>query len=176
VTRARIAAAAAAILTALLLQATLVGPVCAPLSVSLPAVLVAAVGLIDGPATGLSFGFTIGLAADLGSRHPAGVLALCWLGLGLVAGTVADRYRLRRDAVTAGALAGAAGLVAGVLLVMVHRGGTLAELLVHTPLTVVVDVVLALPLVALARRMLRTQSLRAREPARPELVLGPRRG
>jgi hypothetical protein len=47
---------------------------------------------------------------------------------------------------------------------------------VHTPLTVVADVVLALPLVALARRMLRTQSLRAREPARPELVLGPRRG
>jgi hypothetical protein len=59
---------------------------------------------------------------------------------------------------------------------MVHRGGTLADLLVHTPLTVVADVVLALPLVALARRMLRTQSLRAREPARPELVLGPRRG
>jgi cell shape-determining protein MreD len=176
VTRARIAVAAAAILTALLLQATLVGPVCAPLAVSLPAVLVAAVALVDGPATGMSFGFTLGLAADLGSRHPAGILALSWLGLGLAAGTVADRYRLRRDAVTAGGLAGAAGLVAGLLLVVVHRGGTLADLIVHTPATVAVDVVLALPLVALARRMLRTDSLRAREPARAELVVGPPRG
>lgn len=175
-TRARVAAAAAAIVTALLLQATLVGPVCAPLAVSLPGVIVAAVALVDGPATGMSFGFTLGLAADLGSRHPAGVLALCWLGLGLAAGTVADRYRLRRDAVMTGLLAGGAGVLAGLLLVMVHRGGTLADLAVHAPATVAVDIVLAFPLVALARRMLRTDSLRAREPARPELVLGPPRG
>jgi hypothetical protein len=66
----------AALLTALLLQATLVGPLAMSVPVSLPAVLVAAVALVDGPATGMSFGFTVGLFADLGSSHPAGVLAL----------------------------------------------------------------------------------------------------
>jgi hypothetical protein len=77
--RARVAAALAALLTALLLQATLIGPVTMPLPVSLPALLVAAIALVDGPGAGLAFGFAIGLIADLGSEHPAGVLALCWL-------------------------------------------------------------------------------------------------
>ena len=31
----------------------------------------------------MSFGFAAGLVADLGSAHPAGVLALCWLGVGV---------------------------------------------------------------------------------------------
>ena len=97
-TRSRIAAALAGILTVLLLQATLVAPVCTPFAVSLPAVLVAAVALVDGPATGISFGFAAGLMADLGSRHPAGVLALCWLGVGLRARPDQSRVRRRRPA------------------------------------------------------------------------------
>ena len=102
-TRARVAAALAAILTALLLQATVIAPATVPWPVSLPAVLVAAVALVDGPATGMSFGFAAGLIADLGSHHPAGVLALCWLGVGPA---VRDAGRpaaaLRRDALIAG--------------------------------------------------------------------------
>src|SRR5947209_2068432 len=101
-TRARVAAAAAGIVTALLLQATLVGPLSGWVPISLPAVLVAAVGLVDGPATGMSFGFAAGLVADLASSHVAGVLALCWMGVGTLAGLVADRRSLRKDALTAG--------------------------------------------------------------------------
>src|ERR1700709_2482824 len=99
-TRGRVAVAAAGIVTALLLQAAVVGPVVSPYAVSLPLVLVAAVGLVDGPATGLGFGFAAGLVADLGSAHPAGVFALVWMGVGLLCGLVADRQSLRRDAVT----------------------------------------------------------------------------
>jgi cell shape-determining protein MreD len=175
-TRARIAAAAAGIVTALLLQATVVGPGCAPLAVSLPALLVAAVGLVDGPAPGMSVGFSAGLLADLGSRHPAGILALCWLGVGLVSGTLAERRRLRRDAVVAGVLAGLAGSVAGGLLVVVHDGGTLREIALHAGPTIAVDILLAVPVVALVRRMLSSHTLRAPQPLGPELVLGPHRG
>jgi hypothetical protein len=172
----RIAAAAAGIVTALLLQATLVGPVCAPLSVSLPAVLVAAVALTDGPATGMSFGFVAGLAADLGSRHPAGILALCWLGVGVACGTVADRHTLRHDAVTAGVVSGVAGVVAGFALVVVGEGGTLREVMVHAAPSVAVDVVLAVVVVALVRRMLRTDALRAPQPVFTDLRASVRRG
>jgi cell shape-determining protein MreD len=176
VTRARVAAAVAAIVTALLLQATLVAPVCAPAAVSLPAVLVAAVALADGPATGMAFGFATGLTADLGSQHPAGVLALCWLAAGLLCGLGADRYRWRRDVVTAGLVSGVAGLTAGVLLVVVHRGGTLADVVTHAPVTLAGDVLLAVLVVPLVRRMLRADSLRAPHPVYTEIVLDGRRG
>ncbi|MEP6851326.1 MAG: hypothetical protein ABJA87_01460 [bacterium] len=78
----------AAIVTVLLLQATVIGPLTVPLPVSLPAVLVAAVGLRAGPAAGIGFGFSAGFLGDLGSDHPAGVLALVWLGVGLTAGVL----------------------------------------------------------------------------------------
>jgi cell shape-determining protein MreD len=168
--RARVAAGAAGVVTALLLQATVVGPVCAPLAVSLPALLVAAVALEDGPATGMSFGFITGLVADLGSRHPAGVLALCWLAVGLLCGTVADRHSLRHDAVTAGVVTAVAGGVAGLLLVVVHRGGTAREVAAHLLPALAVDVLLAFVVVALVRRMLSTDTLRAPSPVFTDLA------
>jgi cell shape-determining protein MreD len=176
VTKARIAAAAASILTAVLLQATLIAPLCAPLPVSLPAVLVAAVAFMDGPATGMSFGFVAGLVADLGSRHPAGVLALCWLAVGLLCGTVADRHSLRHDAVTAGVVAGLAGGFAGVLLVIVRSGGTLRDVAVYTGPAIGVDVLLAIAVVAVVRRMLGSDALRAPHPVFTDLAMGSRRG
>lgn len=175
-TRGRLAAAAAGIVTALLLQASLVGPALAPLTVSLPALVVAAVALVDGPATGMSLGFTAGLAADLGSRHPAGVLALCWLAVGLLCGTAADRSALRRDALVAGVVTGLASAAAGLLLVVVHQGGTLAEVAGRALPSLGVDVLLALPVVALVRRMLRTDALRAPRPVVTEFAVGPHRG
>ena len=174
--RARLAAALAGVLTALLLQATLIAPVAGAIPVSLPAVLVAAVALVDGPATGMSFGFAAGLTADLGSQHPAGVLALCWLGVGLVCGTVAERRRLRRDAVTAGLAAGFAGAAALLLLALVHRAGSVHDAAVYTAPAIAGDIVLALVVVAIVRRMLATDGLRAPHQVYTELAVGARRG
>jgi cell shape-determining protein MreD len=175
-TRARLAAAMAGILTVLLLQATLVAPLAAPFAVSLPAVLVAAVALVDGPAAGMSFGFAAGLVADLGSHHPAGVLALCWLGVGLLCGTFADRRSLRRDALTAGIVCGLAGSAATLLLALVTSGGTAWDAARDLVPTAIVDAVLALLVLAVVRRMLRSDSLRAPHPVLTELAMGPQRG
>jgi rod shape-determining protein MreD len=166
----------AGILTALLLQATLIAPVTAPYPVSLPAVLVAAVALMDGPATGMSFGFAAGLTADLGSRHPAGVLALVWLGVGLVCGLVADRRSVWRDALTAGVVCGPAAAVAGLLLQLVRSGGSVRDTLVYLVPSTGGDIVLALLVVAVVRRMLDADSLRAPQPVYTELAVGSRRG
>ena len=171
-TRSRIAAALAGILTVLLLQATLVAPVCTPFAVSLPAVLVAAVALVDGPATGISFGFAAGLMADLGSRHPAGVLALCWLGVGLVCGAISNRRSVRRDALTVGIVCGLAGSAATLLLTLMHRGGTFWTAARDLLPTTVISAVLALGVVALVRRMLHSDTLRAPHAVHTELVLG----
>jgi cell shape-determining protein MreD len=171
-TRARVAAAVAGAITALLLQATVVAPVTVPAPVSLPAVLVAAIALVDGPATGMSFGFAAGLAADLGSAHPAGVLALCWLGIGLACGMLADRCSLRRDAVVAGLVGGLGGAAAAVLLIVVHAGGRLADAALYTVPGVLGDVLLALLIVPLVRRMLAAESLRAPHPVYTELAVG----
>ncbi len=185
-TRARVAAAMAATLTVLLLQATVIGPATFPWPISLPAVLVATVALVDGPATGMSFGFAVGLVADLGSRHPAGVLALCWLGIGLLCGTLADRRSVRRDALIAGIVCAAAGAAATLLLALVHAGATMQGTLVQLGPSALGDAVLALAVVPLARRMLAAESLRAAHQVYTELVptqtsrrlssIGPRRG
>jgi rod shape-determining protein MreD len=175
-TRTRVAAALAGMLTALLLQATLIGPVTAPVAVSLPAVLVAAIALVDGPGTGMSFGFVTGLLADLGSSHPAGVLALCWLGVGLLCGTVADRHSVRRDAVTAGLVCGPASAAATVLLAVVGGAGSVLDAITYAVPAAAGDAVLALAVVAIVRRMLRSEPLRAPHPGYPELVVGVRRG
>jgi rod shape-determining protein MreD len=173
-TRARVAAAAAGTLTALLLQATLVAPVTMPVPVSLPAVLVAAVALVDGPAAGMSFGFAVGLMADLGSQHPAGVLALCWMVVGLLCGTVADRRSLRRDAVTAGVVCGLASGAATLLLALVRSRASAADAITYTVPAMIMDALLALAVVAVVRRMLRADSLRAPHPVYTDLVV--RRG
>lgn len=174
-TRARIAVAVAGTVTALLLQATLIGPAFSPWAVSLPAVLVAAVALVDGPATGMSFGFAAGLAADLGSRHPAGVLALCWLGVGLACGAVADRRSLRRDALTVGVVCAVASSAATLLLALVHRGGTAPDAVTEFIPVVVVSAVLAFGVVPLVRAMLHSDHLRAPHPVYTELLIGPSR-
>jgi cell shape-determining protein MreD len=174
--RARLVAAIAGLLTVLLVQATLVAPVMTPWAVSLPAVLVAAVALVDGPATGMSFGFATGLVADLGSRHPAGVLALCWLGVGLVCGMLADRHSVRRDALIAGVVCALAAAVAILLLTVLHRGGSVGTALSALVPTLVGDALLGLGVVPLVRRMLRSDSLRAPHPVYTELLVGQRHG
>lgn len=169
-TRARVAVAAAGILTALLLQAALVGPVVQPWAISLPLVLVAAVGLVDGPATGLGFGFTCGLVADLGSAHPAGIFALVWMGVGLLCGLVADRQSLRRDAVTAGLLSAVGSSVAVLALAIVtSRAGAWDAVRDLVP-SAIGDVLLAFPVLALVRRMLHTDALRKPAPVYTELI------
>ncbi len=174
---ARLLAALTALLTALLLQATLVGPLAMWVPVSLPAVLVAAVALVDGPATGISLGFTAGLLADLGSSHPAGVLALSWLGLGLVCGLAADRRTVLGDAVVVGAFGAATALFATLALTVVHAGGATAAAGLRTAVPAGLgDVLLALAVVPLVRAALRSHRLRARPAPVAVLDLGPVRG
>lgn len=176
-TRARVAAALAAILTVLLLQATLVAPVVAPYAISLPAVLVAAVALVDGPGTGMAFGFAAGLAADLGSSHPAGVLALCWTLLGVACGRSGTRGRLRRDAVAVGIGAALAASAAILLLTLVSAGGATAGSAVTWLLPDTLgDAVIALVVIPVTRRFLRAEYLRAPHPVLTELQLEPARG
>jgi cell shape-determining protein MreD len=175
VTFSRIAAAAAAVLTVLLLQATLVAPVTSPLPVSLPAVLVAAVALCSGPGTGMSLGFTAGLIADLGSAHPAGVLALAWLGLGLGCGLLGDPdRRLVKQVLIAGTSCAVVASVVTVLLAVLDStgtsvGGAAATALGQLPLTALGDAVLAGAVVAVVGVFLRSAALR---PARPPAPRG----
>lgn len=169
--RSRLIAALAGIATALLLQATLIAPVCTPYPVSLPAVLVAAVAFVDGSAAGMSLGFAAGLAADLGSTHPAGVLALCWLAVGLVAGTVADRRSVWRDAFSAAIVCGAGAVAATLLLALVHSGVSAWDAVRFGLPAGLGDLVLALGLVPLLRTMLHSDSLRAPHPVYTELTV-----
>jgi rod shape-determining protein MreD len=174
---ARLAAGLAAVFTALLLQATLVAPLTMSVPVSLPAVLIAAVALVDGPATGMAFGFVTGLAADLGSTHPAGVLALSWLGLGLVAGMSAARRSVRGDAATAALLCAIASIAATLLLTVVHSDGATVWLAVRNAIPAGLgDALLALPVVAMVRSFLHADLLRAPHPALRELDVIGRRG
>jgi cell shape-determining protein MreD len=167
----------AAILTALLLQATLVAPVTVPYAVSLPAVLVAAVALVDGAGSGMAFGFATGLVADLGTTHPAGVLALCWTGVGVVCGIGASRGRLRRDAVAAGCVCALAASAAILLLALVGAGGVDPwTAITHLVPVAIGDGLLGLVLIPVVRRFLRSEHLRAPHPVFTELQLEPARG
>jgi cell shape-determining protein MreD len=170
----RIALACASLISALLLQATLIAPLTFPVPVSLPALLVVVVGLYAGPGIGVGFGFATGLIADLGSDHPAGVLALCWLGGGLVAGRIGGLVTSRGSSVriaaaTAAVLATATGLTVSVILAVLGdgRAGPLQTLgwLVPVGLT---DALLALLLVPLVRSTLRVHLIR---PGRAEVIL-----
>lgn len=84
----RCAAGLAAVVSAMLVQATLIGPLVYPVPVNLPLLVVVGVAVLSGPATGIALGFGAGLLADLTSHHPVGLLALIWLGAGIVAGVV----------------------------------------------------------------------------------------
>lgn len=81
---------AVSILTALLLQATVVGPLTVAVPVSCVLVVVLSVAVLAGPGTGIALGFGAGLLADLASAtasgHLVGTLAITWMVGGLVAG------------------------------------------------------------------------------------------
>ena len=186
-TRARVAAALAALITAQLLQATLVAPVTLPVPVSLSAVLVAAIALTSGPGTAMAFGFAAGLLADLASRHPAGVLALCWLGVGLLAGRFADPYAdgpdlaglavrrrgVRLEIAVAAVSASLAGLAATVVLLITGSDGTTsAGLFAHTAAALLGNLVIAAAVVPLVRFVTRSRVLRRPAPM-PRLALTP---
>lgn len=173
----RFAAALAATITALLLQGTLVAPLAMAVPLSLPAVLVAAAALVEGPTTGIAFGFSLGLIADLGSNHPAGVLALSWLGLGLVCGLAGDRRTVVGDVVIVAGCCALAMLFAGLLLAVVHSGGATVWVAARSALPALAgDALLALAVVPLVRAFLRTETLCGRRALVPELDLRTSRG
>jgi hypothetical protein len=82
----RAAAGLAAVVSAMLVQATVIGPLVYPVPVSLPLLVVVGVAVLSGPSTGIALGFGAGLLADLTSHHPVGLNALSWMGAGIVAG------------------------------------------------------------------------------------------
>lgn len=162
-TRSRIAAAHAAVLTALLLQATLVAPVTMSAQLSLPAVLVAALAVNCGAGAGISVGFAAGLVADLGSSHPAGVLALCWLGIGVVCGLLVEAARsLRAQVVLIGVVCGVGSSLATLLLTALGEpGATVLGAARGLLPSVAGDLLLALAVTPIVRWFLRSQALRA---------------
>lgn len=175
----RLLAAVAAAVTALLLQATLVAPLSFPIPLSLPALLVTCVALSNGPAAGMSFGFGIGLLADLASSHPAGVLALAWTLLGLTAGTVANRLAApghrTATAVAAGLTTGAT-ILASVLLTAVGLPGQAAEALRYAPAILVGHAFLGWFLTPVVSTFLHSAALRRhRAPVTAVAVIAHRR-
>jgi cell shape-determining protein MreD len=167
----RIAAGGAGVLTALLLQASLIGPWTFPVAVSLPAVLVVLVGIHAGPGAGLGLGFVTGLLADLGSEHPAGVQALCWLGAGLLGGVlgglaVERGYADRGVAALAASIASLAAAASTALFTVLGPQplaiATSAADLVPAALG---DALLALVLAPLVRRMVPALGVRPPRPA-----------
>jgi rod shape-determining protein MreD len=171
VTRVRVCAAIAALLTALLLQACVLSPLLMPAPISLPALLVAAVALREGAGTGIAYGFAAGLITDLGSRHPAGVLALCWMGVGLLCGLAADRTSLRRDATIAAGVCTAAAVAATLMQVLLHTDGvSAASASAGLVATVLLNSLLSVLLIPVTRRFLDRESMRA--PRGPVVLLG----
>ena len=157
----RVAAASAAIVTALLLQATVVAPAALTAQLSLPAVLVAAVALESGPGTGISLGFASGLIADLGSAHAAGLLALCWMGVGICCGLLADeRRRIVPEVLLAALAAVAAGALTTLGLTVVGEpGGTVLAAVGGVLPSLLGNLVLAALVVPLTRWLLRSDAL-----------------
>jgi hypothetical protein len=218
VTVVRCAAGLAGIVSAMLVQATLVGPLVYPVPISLPLLVVVGVALVAGPSTGIALGFGAGLLADLNSHHPVGLLALTWLGAGVVAGIAGglvvapwlppplhrsrrraheSRRRSRRtsathhhdpDAPEAGEFSGGAprpdrpwraqamatGLITavatGVGLILVAVVGSAAAPLPGALLqlipAVLVDAILAAPVLVVIRAMLNSAALRPVVPTR----------
>jgi rod shape-determining protein MreD len=86
---ASVLAGAIAIVVALILQTTVFSRLPLPGNApNLLLVLVVAAGLAGGIPAGVGMGFFTGLAADLISDHPLGLLALVFLAVGLVAGRI----------------------------------------------------------------------------------------
>ena len=167
----RVAAAVAGMLTALLVQASLVGPLTFPVPVSLPALLVIVVGIYAGPGIGMALGFATGLLADLGSDHPAGAQALCWLAAGLVAGMLGGLvlqrgYGTRGVAALAALLGAATSGVLGLLLAILGSHAATAVLALTYLIPVgLTDALLGLAVAPMVRSLLRAQGIRPPRPA-----------
>jgi rod shape-determining protein MreD len=174
-TVSRAALAVAGVITALLVQACLIGPLTFPVPVSLPALVVIVVAILSGPGTGVGLGFAMGLMADLGSEDPAGVQALCWLLAGLVAGIVGGLatergYQTRGIAVMAAVIGAASSLVVALVLTVLGSHGASPALALQAVVPVaLLDALLGLALVPLIRGVLRAQGIRPSRP-RAELV------
>jgi rod shape-determining protein MreD len=79
------------VVTAVVLQTGVVARLPLPGSpADLVLVLVAAVGLLEGPRTGMLTGFAAGLLADLSADHELGRLALAYVLVGFLAGLLQD--------------------------------------------------------------------------------------
>jgi hypothetical protein len=89
---------------------------------------------------------------------------------------VADRRGLRRDAVTAGLVCAVSTSIATVVLAVTRSGANAADAVVYLLPTALGDALLAFAVLALVRRMLRTESLRAPHPVYTEIVVAGRRG
>lgn len=82
---------AATILTALLLQTTVITQLPLPgAAPDLLLVLVVAFALAEGPLSGMTTGFIAGLLADLSADHQLGRLALVYTVVGYIAGLIED--------------------------------------------------------------------------------------
>jgi rod shape-determining protein MreD len=165
---ARVVLAGAGVVVALLVQAMVVGPLALAVAVSVPAVLVAAVAVQAGPGAGMSLGFCAGLLADLGSDHPAGVLAFGWLLLGVGAGRLTESRRLPAQAVLVGSAAALVSTAVALALSAAGRSGSsLGDVLRGAPYTFAGDAALAVPVVVLTAWCLRTRAPHpVRRPAR----------
>jgi hypothetical protein len=167
----RAAAAIASVITVLLIQATLVGPLTFPVPVSVPALVVIVVGIYAGPGIGLSLGFASGLLADLGSDHPAGVLALCWMATGMAAGVVGGLatergYQTRGVAGIAAVVGAASSWLVTVLLAILGSHAASVWLACRNLIPIgLVEALLALIVVPAVRSMLRSQGVRTPRPA-----------
>jgi hypothetical protein len=125
----------------------------------------------------MALGFATGLIADLGSTHPAGVLALCWLGLGLVCGLAAEQRSVRRDAALAAVACAIAALIAALILELLHAGASgVGSALVQLIPSGLGDALLALAVVPVVRMFLRSGTLRAPRPVPGELTPAGERG
>ncbi len=161
--------------------------------VSLVAVLVGAVALVDGPGAGMALGFSAGLLADLGSRHPAGVLALAWLAVGLSCGAFAaprlntglgvlagppPRHTLLRDVFITAVVCALASTTACLVLVVTGSDGVVFDSVFSNALPALLgDALLALAVVPLTRVTLHALALRAPRPlAEPAALSGSRHG
>jgi len=163
----RVALAIASVLTMLLVQASLIGPLTFPVPVALPALVVATIGIYAGPGGAMSMGFATGLLADLGSEHPAGVLALCWMASGLLAGIVGGLLTQRASgtrpiALAAASIATMSTFVSSLMLVVVgSHADSVSASLRHVIPSFLLHALLALPVVPFVRLLMRRQGVRS---------------
>ncbi|HSV64283.1 MAG TPA: rod shape-determining protein MreD [Mycobacteriales bacterium] len=159
-TAARIFVAGLGAVLAVAVQGTVIARLPLPGGLpNLPLLVVVGVALAAGTTAGLACGFGTGLAADVLSDHPVGLLALCLALVGFGVGLLepeSDRGALRSLLAVAVAAAAAQLGYAALLGLLGAGGGTaVAEL----PSTVAYDVLLApfvLPVVIGADRRLRS--------------------